>query len=198
MKKLIITSALFLIGISNWGFGQVEYTGTATVLDYWSGTPITDVSTEMYYNDDTLYLVSATMNMPPEGFRLTTVYLTNGPDSYNVTSTRGGQYSPEGSYLKNTKQNGDVYYAKVMFHYDMASIDSPEEINFSIHPNPVTDVIQIVIQQNEAAKVTVSDIQGRAVYTQQVTGSCQVDMTNEPCGAYFVKVGTVTRKFIKQ
>lgn len=67
---------------------------------------------------------------------------------------------------------------------------------FTIYPNPVTDVLNIAATSDLAdASTTIYDITGRQVYNDKF--STGVNVSALPAGVYIVKIGDVSRKFVK-
>ncbi|AWI26221.1 T9SS type A sorting domain-containing protein [Flavobacterium pallidum] len=71
-----------------------------------------------------------------------------------------------------------------------------------LYPNPTHDRVQVATKA-AAATVTVFDINGRLIYTQQlVNGSGDIDLTNVQAGVYLFRVatekGTINKKVVKQ
>lgn len=68
----------------------------------------------------------------------------------------------------------------------------------TIYPNPTSSVI--TISGSDGSPVTVYNILGEEIHTELPTATAyyQVDLSQQPNGIYFVKVGTVIKKIIKQ
>lgn len=80
-----------------------------------------------------------------------------------------------------------------------ASVGSqPEVSNLLIYPNPVQDVLNIRFDSYENVDVIVTDLNGRIVFNETSSISVSVDLSNQPSGIYLVKVGSETRKVVKQ
>lgn len=79
------------------------------------------------------------------------------------------------------------------------SIGNQVEVdNLTLYPNPVQDVLNIRFDSYENVDVIVTDLNGRVVYNENVSGFTSVDLSNQPAGIYFVNVGSTTRKVVKQ
>lgn len=81
-------------------------------------------------------------------------------------------------------------------------LDSFNKIGLQYYPNPVTNVINLVAQQN-LSSISVYNVMGQSVLNKQLnTTNSQIDMTSLSAGYYFVKVAsgneTATIKVVKQ
>ena len=65
-----------------------------------------------------------------------------------------------------------------------------------VYPNPTTDVI-FVETENGTDFIYVYNMAGKLVLTEANVGKTRVDLSNEPQGTYFVKVGEKTIKVLK-
>lgn len=75
------------------------------------------------------------------------------------------------------------------------------ENSFRLYPNPSSDLITITPQfSSEFVELNIYDLAGKTILTQQVqgTGSQQLAISQLTPGIYFVQVGTITQKLIKQ
>ncbi|AWA30310.1 hypothetical protein HYN48_09555 [Flavobacterium magnum] len=84
----------------------------------------------------------------------------------------------------------------------MLGIDPINTGSIALYPNPTHDRVH-VDTKNAAATVTVFDINGRLMHTQQlVNGSGDIDLTGVQSGVYLFRVatenGTINKKVVKQ
>jgi hypothetical protein len=85
---------------------------------------------------------------------------------------------------------------------DPTSMDAISTNNFSVFTNPVNDVINMHLETAVLidTDIKVTDVAGRTVInTQLAAGSIQekINMGNLKPGIYFIQLGNVSRKFIK-
>jgi hypothetical protein len=62
-----------------------------------------------------------------------------------------------------------------------------------------------MINKNSNEKILVYNLLGELVHTEQhpdsyrdATANCELDLSQQPNGIYFIKVGAVTKKIIKE
>lgn len=60
-------------------------------------------------------------------------------------------------------------------------------ITANVHPNPCRGVIQVDLP-NMATKVTVLDMMGRTVYTNEAKGTLTIDLRNQAAGLYMLRL----------
>jgi hypothetical protein len=70
--------------------------------------------------------------------------------------------------------------------------------NIAIYPNPTSGLV--TLSGVEGHSIYVYNILGVLVYAElnTTTSNCQLDLSQQPKGIYFVKVGAITRKIIKE
>ncbi|KAA5533617.1 T9SS type A sorting domain-containing protein [Taibaiella lutea] len=79
-----------------------------------------------------------------------------------------------------------------------------EILDFTLFPNPATDVLQLETKDLKVNNVTITDISGRIVVKKTVApaGEIKLDIATLPRGMYFLKMdtdkGVASSKFIKQ
>lgn len=86
-----------------------------------------------------------------------------------------------------------------------AGTDDFVKNNFSIYPNPATDVLNLnAISNASINSISITDVNGRTVKQQQIGGvsSAQINVNDLTAGVYFVSVnaaeGNGTVKFVKK
>ena len=68
---------------------------------------------------------------------------------------------------------------------------------FKVYPNPTTDVLTVDIV--DKATYSISNVMGQTVMSGNINGeNQQINVSALPNGLYFIRVNSVTRKFIKQ
>lgn len=96
---------------------------------------------------------------------------------------------PETSYTNNSKTKDMVWYCPQGWGVSVADINSS---NLSVSPNPATDVINVsvnVVDPSKASELTVTDLTGRVVYTETITGSATTISTEAlEAGIYIINV----------
>ena len=70
------------------------------------------------------------------------------------------------------------------------------EVKISVYPNPTADVLFVETESN-ADYICIYNMAGKLVLTEANVGKTRIDLTNEPQGTYFVKVGDKTIKVLK-
>ncbi len=78
--------------------------------------------------------------------------------------------------------------------------------SISVYPNPVSDMLNILLNTKEISKLNIYDILGQQVYTSDlniVTGNLEINISNLSSGQYIVEVESTNNekqvaKFIKQ
>ncbi|MFM7234659.1 MAG: T9SS type A sorting domain-containing protein [Flavobacteriales bacterium] len=70
----------------------------------------------------------------------------------------------------------------------VVGVDEKKETTFTVYPNPVRDILNLVISKNEMTEISVCDMTGRALLTSNVQGgrSTQLDVSNLTSGTYVV------------
>lgn len=105
------------------------------------------------------------------------------------------------SSLMHPNANTELYIDDISFEYDYSSISSLNKVNLSIYPNPTSDVVNIV-PENQTDKYAVEfyDATGKCVKSQDnLSGNTQVNMKDCAKGVYFAKIrqnGLLTVKMI--
>jgi len=79
--------------------------------------------------------------------------------------------------------------------------DMKNSNSFRIYPNPTNGII--VIEQEKAEqlneKISIIDNQGRTVYYKgNMSAEKSIDISNLPEGVYFISIGNVIQKVIKE
>ncbi len=69
--------------------------------------------------------------------------------------------------------------------------------NVSVYPNPVTGWFK-VIGIEDKARLTISDINGRELFTKEITDNEQISLNFLPQGMYIIKIATVSGTLVKK
>ncbi len=71
--------------------------------------------------------------------------------------------------------------------------------NFEIYPNPTTGSVILTNELSYAEKIEVYNSLGVLVYNSQLKDAkTEIDLSQQPKGIYFIRVGSVTKKIIKE
>ncbi|MDR3706128.1 MAG: T9SS type A sorting domain-containing protein, partial [Paludibacteraceae bacterium] len=94
-----------------------------------------------------------------------------------------------------------VYGSTVSFTTSTTGINTVKAEKVTLYPNPVTDAFQIS-GVNGKAIITVLDINGKTLFTKEVTDNEYISASILPQGVYLVKIttdkGTVEQKIVKK
>jgi hypothetical protein len=126
-----------------------------------------------------------------------------GTNDYLVavsTLTISGQKSNEDTLIAYAAGNTGLY--RYSEPYIPTGINTIEISGIKIHPNPVTDIVNIELSGNQAiSEISIVDQYGRKVLQVFNPSAQQVDLTSIPAGLYFLRVDLgdkiVSRKLIK-
>lgn len=94
------------------------------------------------------------------------------------------------SSIMHPNANTELYLDDISSEYDYSSISSLNKVNVSIYPNPTSNFVNIV-SENQTDKYAVEfyDAMGKCVKTQDnLLGSTRVDLKDCAKGVYFVKI----------
>jgi len=150
-------------------------------------------------------------------------WLTAGDGHFNIDSVPASLYYP-GSVDKNvggvdltfkaypigscSDTASDNVHITLTFPIGISENSSPV-FGVSLSPNPSNGIFSLIINgiQNTEARITVSDITGKEIYSEKETSTTnnltrEINMAEFPKGIYFVKVRTdqqsVTKKMVLQ
>ena len=74
-----------------------------------------------------------------------------------------------------------------------------QELGFSIYPNPTSGVVSIKSKQLNNTKVSVYDLNGRALFSKSLNGtSSEINISNLASGVYLLKVQDENSEFVKR
>ncbi len=96
---------------------------------------------------------------------------------------------PETSFTNNSKTRDMVWYNPQGWGVSVADVYTN---NLSVSPNPATDVVNVkvnLVDPSKASELTVTDMTGRVVYTETITGSVATISTEAlESGIYIINV----------
>lgn len=129
----------------------------------------------------------------------TTLWLVEGAqgDQWNTASIDLSAYTNQTIQLRMDSTTGlgersDVAIDAVRVVSDILGVEEQTLNSISVYPNPITDMLTVVSQDTPILKVTVYDINGRAV-AEQAFGTAQdyqMNVANLSAALYFVKIET--------
>ncbi|WP_222166312.1 T9SS type A sorting domain-containing protein [Edaphocola aurantiacus] len=95
------------------------------------------------------------------------------------------------------------FSAKYNLGNSVSTRDLNNAIQYSLYPNPCSNLLQVSRSDNDAATITITDLSGKVVYTQpSYTNQTGIEVSNLAAGQYFLKIvtakGTGIKAFSKQ
>lgn len=91
-------------------------------------------------------------------------------------------------------KKGEETFGYVPEVIDLISVgvsDRPSQVNFSVFPNPTSNVINILMPTSDFGKLRLLDISGRVLYTMPINSEkVKIETTQFPSGVYFIQVET--------
>lgn len=91
---------------------------------------------------------------------------------------------------------GTYYSEGILFEDKSAGIENEKDMSFAVYPNPATETI-IVNVGEQTTEVQIFNALGTLVHSREATGATAIDIAALPQGTYYVKVGSVVGKFVK-
>jgi hypothetical protein len=69
----------------------------------------------------------------------------------------------------------------------LAGLNQIEDITLSIFPNPTTDFVTVVTQDDQIDQLMLQDLSGKVIKQEEVVGpKTQLDLSELPKGMYFI------------
>lgn len=98
--------------------------------------------------------------------------------------------------LDDIPQPNTVY----RFELNPASVDDVEKTDFSMYPNPATEIVNLSFNETIYTEYAVYDMTGRNILSGTINGesNTQISIESLQSGTYMLKVGNTTKKFIKK
>lgn len=196
MKAGILLSIVFIFFVFN-GFGKTwkvtnnYYTyspqtitinaGDTVVFEISSGHDVVEVSQQTWSSNGNTHL-SGGFSLPYGGGTLLTANLTAGTHYYVCTPH---------AYMGMK--------ASIIVQNVTPVINNKVFAEFSVYPNPVTDVVNIRISGDKKGEVfSIVNLAGKQVLTGKLEDEINsVDLSGLNSGLYFVQLGTVKRQTLK-
>ena len=196
MKAGILLSIVFIFFVFN-GFGKIwkvtnnYYTyspqtitinaGDTVVFEISSGHDVVEVSQQTWNSNGNTQL-SGGFSLPYGGGTLLTANLTAGTHYYVCTPH---------AYMGMK--------ASIIVQNITPVINNKVFSEFSVYPNPVTDVVNIRITGDKKGEVfSIVNLAGKQVLTGKLEDEINsVDLSGLNSGLYFVQLGTVKRETLK-
>lgn len=72
------------------------------------------------------------------------------------------------------------------------------ETSISLYPNPFTNKITLVVGEAKQNLIQVYNSLGMLIYTSVIKEKTEINLTQQPSGIYFVRIGTEIKKIIKE
>lgn len=116
------------------------------------------------------------------------------PD-FNSNSTATYKY-----YITDVNSGDYLDSLTINFSYPLA-VEDLKTVSLSIAPNPASNNVKVTLDGTESAQVRMVDVLGNVVYSEQVAGSKNIDVSGFKNGVYFVTIEgngrkTVTKKLV--
>lgn len=101
-----------------------------------------------------------------------------------------------GAYLSGFTPANTVY----VFNTQTVSNTEHKLVELKMYPNPAEDMLHLEFKENISESYSVFDLSGKKVLTDRIDNKNQVSIPVEDLvsGAYFLKIGSSTYKFIKK
>lgn len=169
---------------------DVKY-ATDAIGVYFSDTIVTSYSTA-----ETLLLTPQINNITgnyPDTLNWTLVsgnYIANGGESYLVIGNFKNNLSSD-TILVNPSGYASmayVYIDDVSLISCPVGVDEQGETEITIYPNPVSDKLNVQLNNNELSEIILYDIASRRILYQEFKGSVMVSLTQFARGVYFYEV----------
>ncbi len=114
-----------------------------------------------------------------------------GANARTYTPTAGGVYSVK-AYTAQLCEG-----TSASFSYWPAAVNGFKNAGINIYPNPVKDELNIVVKSNE--NITITDMTGKLVYTNKLSGTTAISTSEWPAGCYILKTESgFAQKIVKQ
>jgi hypothetical protein len=161
-----------------------------------------EVGDTVYVNEDSGYPLGVTCEFDPTNTNLPNfesvgyIVIPNCDSVYIwVSGGNSSQLIPCINY--GWEWSFAAFYAVGVFPVDQTSSIGENKIaDFSMFPNPTSDVITIQVQ--DRSLFSVFSMSGQLVMTSMMNfGSNTIDLSDLPSGVYSVKVGNVTKQLVR-
>lgn len=117
---------------------------------------------------------------------------------WNNPFTYSFRYEGDLIFLDITNSNDDV----AIFYATTLSNTNFENVEFSLYPNPTTNILHIETTQEDIKTVEIFNLQGKRVLQTNTREVKSIEVSALNNGVYFVKLSTnqgeITKKFVKK
>ncbi|OGU13244.1 MAG: hypothetical protein A2X61_03640 [Ignavibacteria bacterium GWB2_35_12] len=103
------------------------------------------------------------------------------------------------NYIFAGNYGGGVFRAKLSDL--LTDVNTEEKVNeaFKVSPNPVTDKLNVQLNDELNTKFEIINILGLKVLTGELSGEyTTINISQLPSGMYFMKIRNEVRKFVKE
>ncbi len=131
-----------------------------------------------------------------------------GGGGYSGGGTSGSSFSAgggAGSYNSGTNQlniagantgDGQIIITEITTT-GITALNNNYQIN--LYPNPFTNKITVITNGEERATLQIVNALGAVVHSEKMVNSkTEIDLSEQASGIYFVKIGSVTRRVVKE
>jgi hypothetical protein len=124
---------------------------------------------------------------------------------FGIRADRGGSINVSPSVTTTYTINGasangcssSAVFTQTVTDCTGLNIISPNATEVTVYPNPFSGAITIT--SNIKARIEIFNLLGSKVYATTIeSGATEIDLSNQSKGIYFVKIGSVTKKIIKE
>jgi endonuclease/exonuclease/phosphatase family metal-dependent hydrolase len=134
------------------------------------------------------------------------------PNTYRVIANNGQLFNdslthppnstlvpwPVLSALYNASDHLPIYLELLAPHKQVVSVteNAWENLSLTVSPNPTQGILNLVNQTGtqETFQVTIADLNGKILLTQEFTQNCQWDLSSLPAGIYLLKASDGNRQ----
>lgn len=178
----------------------------ASIVKFGIGNSTTDISAMKTYHIDIWTPNITSLTLALNGVEKVYTPVKNAWISYDIDLADFGSpktLNANGIEFKAEPfAAGVLYYDNIYFYKEPASgIKNVELSNISVYPNPVIDVLHILLPENNN-RFMMYDIVGNKVFDQFIPADYNLDMSNFKTGIYFLKTenakGMMKGKVIKK
>ena len=154
----------------------------------------------MPFGEDTLFFVATSTGLYAtnkiEGQE--TIWEQMGANTIgNVVCEQVKTRAEDSLVVLATHGNG-IYTTKIQSINDVIKIvEVQPENNIHIYPNPASEYL--IIESTKEKFYEIYDLQGKLIYADNITGpKTKVNVAKIPKGIYIIKVGELSRKWVKK
>lgn len=130
-----------------------------------------------------------------------TIYLSD-KDTLKVDEVSFGQQKTDISYARKPNGTGNFGFFSPTFNMNndsaVSSVNNVDENAIKLYPNPTTEGVTIEVGVATPVRVRVFNMLGQMVFDSPVLGQELIATQNWIKGAYFVKIGNITKKLMVQ